>query len=144
MLDNKTQISPFAAPPKDDAWRASARDNLHGIATFYLRHGEPARALTLLLTALHLTRATKPLLLATALAFLQVGQHEQAIAALERAERDFGACRSLLILRARTVMKLNGMEAGQAVMREALALADDHAEQIAFGATPYDSPGRAA
>ena len=129
MLDDLTERAPPVSP-RTDAWMRDTRDALHSVATLYLRHRDAARALTLLLTALHLTQATRPLLLATAAAFLDVGQAEQALAALERSERDFGTCRAGLILKARTVMVLDGLEAGQALMQDALSLTPEEWREV--------------
>ncbi|MEL6477474.1 MAG: hypothetical protein AAFR17_09110 [Pseudomonadota bacterium] len=120
MLDSPTALAPGGSPPSGP-WHREARDALHSIATLYLKHREPARALTLLLTALHLGPATKSLLLATASAFLDVGQPEQARAALDRVARDFGHCQASLVLKARADFALDGLAAGQATMADALS-----------------------
>lgn len=110
------------APACDDA---ATRDALHALARLNLRHCNPERALILLLVALHIAPPTRSLLCATAAAFLGVGNPEQALAALDRVARDFGETRENAVLRARTVMRLEGLSAGRIVMARALTLAPE-------------------
>ena len=63
-------------------------DLLHLLAAGHLRHGAPERALPLLLVALRGRPDDRRLILAVAYAFLEIGELDQAEAALDRLEQE--------------------------------------------------------